>query len=234
MKPENITDYFELEEKLGYRFNNPLLLKEALSHSSFVNEQIECSLNNNQRFEFLGDSILNFVITDMLMLKYPNVAEGELSKKRASLVNEFTLAHIAKNINLGKYIILGKGEINTDGYKKNSILSDTLEAVIAAVYKDKDIFTVYDFIKKHFSKLIENTKQMESKQDYKTVVQEYAQSKIGMIPKYQIIEESGPAHNKKFKIALKIGTIVTEGIGKSKKEATQKAARYVVEKIIKR
>ncbi len=166
------------------------------------------------------------------MLKYPELTEGELSKKRASLVNEFTLAKLAKDINLGEYIILGKGEINTDGHKKNSILSDTFEAVIAAVYKDKGVLAVFDFIKTHFLKLMEDCQQPAFKHDYKTVIQEYAQSKTGTMPEYEVIEEKGPAHNKKFKVALKIGEFITEGIGKSKKEAAQEAARFAVEKII--
>ncbi|MBW1615894.1 MAG: ribonuclease III [Deltaproteobacteria bacterium] len=229
-----MTNYFELEEKLEYKFDNPLLLKEALSHSSFVNEQTEYFLNDNQRFEFLGDSILSFVISDILMLQYSEMTEGDLSKKRASLVNEFTLAKLAEEVELGRYIMLGKGEINTKGHKKNSILSDTFEAIIAAVYKDKGIFAVFDFIKNRFSKLIEDSEQSAFKHDYKTVIQEYAQSEIGIIPEYQVIEERGPAHRKEFKVALKIGEFMTEGIGNSKKEAAQSAAQSAVEKIIKK
>jgi len=234
MKKENMTDYFELEEKLEYKFDNPLLLKEALSHSSFVNEQDKYPLNNNQRLEFLGDSVLSFVISDILMLKYPELNEGELSKKRASLVNESALAKIAKEIDLGKYIILGKGETNTKGHKKKSILSDTFEAVIAAVYKDKGIFAVFDFIKNRFSKLIEASEKPAFKQDYKTVIREYAQSEIGIIPEYEVIEETGPAHNKEFKVVLKFGEFRTEGVGKSKKEAAQKAAQSAVEQVIEK
>jgi ribonuclease III len=234
MKQKSITNYFELEEKLEYKFDNPLLLKEALGHSSFVNEQTGYFLNDNQRFEFLGDSILSFVISDILMLQYPEMTEGELSKKRASLVNEFTLAKLAEEMELGRYIMLGKGEINTKGHKKNSILSDTFEAIIAAVYKDKGIFAVFDFIKNRFSKLLEDAEQSACKHDYKTVIQEYTQSEIGKMPEYKVIEESGPAHRKEFKVALKIGEFMTEGIGNSKKEAAQSAAQSAVEKIIKK
>ncbi len=234
MKQDNITNYFELEEKLQYKFDNRLLLKEALSHSSFVNEQAECFFNDNQRFEFLGDSILSFVISDILMLKYPKMAEGDLSKKRASLVNEFTLANLAEEMDLGKYIMLGKGEVNTKGHEKNSILSDTFEAVIAAVYRDKGVVAVFDFIKNRFSKLIEDSEQPAFKHDYKSIIQEYTQSEIGIIPKYKIIEEKGPDHNKEFRVALKIGEFITEGIGKSKKEAAQQAAKSAIEKVIEK
>jgi len=227
-------DYSKFEEKLKYKFDNILLLKEALSHSSFINEQQKYSFNNNQRLEFLGDSILNFIISDILMLKYPELSEGELSKKRALLVNEFTLAALAKKINIGDYIILGKGEINTNGHKKNSILSDTFEAVIAAIYKDKGIFAAFDFIKEHFSKLISLSEKLALKADYKSKIQEYAQSELKITPIYEVIEEKGPAHNKEFKVVLKIGEFVMEGIGKSKKKAAQNAAKSALEEIIKK
>ncbi len=225
-------DYTELEKNLNYKFKNNLLLEKALNHSSFVNEQMEISMEDNQRFEFLGDSILNFVISDILMITYPDLNEGELSKKRATLVNEFTLAIIAKKINLGDYIMLGKGEMNTNGNKKFSILSDCFEAVIAAVYRDRGFNAVFDFIKNHYAKLIEKINTSIFEYDYKSQIQEYAQSELKITPVYKIIGEIGPDHDKEFKVSLKIGNLLAEGVGKSKKEATQNAAKYAVKNIL--
>ncbi len=224
-------DYSKLQEKLKYEFCNILLLKEALNHSSYINEQADIAEKDNQRLEFLGDAVLNFVISDMLMIRHPELAEGDLSKKRAALVNEFALADIAKNIDLGDYIMLGKGEIHTNGKEKSSILSDAMEALIAAIYLDKGIDAIRDFIKKHFFKFIKVSGKYMFKKDYKSRIQEYAQSELKTTPVYEVVKESGPDHNKKFEVELRLKKFVAKGEGKSKKEATQNAAADALKRL---
>lgn len=222
-------DHAQLTGKLMYEFNNPDLLEESLSHSSFVNEQSSPGNKDNERLEFLGDAVLNLIIGHILIKRYPDLKEGDLSRIRASLVNETSLAKIARKINLGAFIKLGKGEIKSDGHEKNSILADTFEAVIAAIYLDGGFDKVFNVIETHFSFLLPSEPFTAAIPDYKSRIQEIIQGKEKLTPVYSLIEEIGPDHDKTFRVMIKAGDIVTEGIGKSKKLAEQDAARKGLE-----
>lgn len=222
-------DTHALENKLAHRFANNDLLIEALSHSSYVNEQPLKTLRDNERLEFLGDAVLNLVVGHILMERLPQVNEGDLSRLRAQIVNESQLATIARTIQLGNFIQLGKGEIQTNGRDKNSILANALEAVIAAVYLDGGFDVAYDFIAQHFRSPL-NVKTVSDVQgDYKSRLQELVQVTSEHIPQYRIIEESGPDHDKTFHTRLQVGDLEAEGIGKSKKLAEQDAAKKGLE-----
>jgi ribonuclease III len=219
------TDLPELMHKLNYEFKNTDLLVESLRHSSFVNEQLDTDLQDNERLEFLGDAVLNLVVGHILMQRYPELKEGDLSRMRANLVNESQLASIARGINLGSYIQLGKGEIQSKGWNKKSILADTLEAVIAAVYIDGGFDAVFNIIDGHFLFLINSVTTPTANHDFKSQIQELVQMEYSTVPIYRVVHESGPDHDKTFRVQLKVGEVQAEGIGKSKKAAEQDAAR---------
>ena len=219
----------EIEQNLHYRFNAKSLLEEALRHSSFVNEQADPDLRDNERLEFLGDAVLNLIIGHILMQRYPDLKEGDLSRTRANLVNESKLAKIARSINLGSNILLGKGEIQTKGSEKNSILADTFEAIIAAIYLDGGFNAAFRIIEANFLPFLDRHLPADNHHDYKSKLQEVAQEQQGTIPQYTVIREEGPDHDKTFWIALKVFDIEAHGSGKSKKMAEQDAARKALE-----
>ncbi|MBF0224793.1 MAG: ribonuclease III [Desulfobacterales bacterium] len=221
----------ELEDKLGYVFRDKALLIRSLSHRSFVNEQSDSTLKDNERLEFLGDAVLNLVLSHILMEQFLDINEGHLSKMRAGLVNEKQLAYLAKQIDLGSFVKLGKGEIQTDGRKKKSILSDTLEAVIASVYLDGGINTAFKLIESLFSSILTLKSNQLIIKDYKSDLQELCQLKYKETPKYKMIEDIGPDHDKTFVIQVSVGNITTTGVGKSKKKAEQDAASKILELI---
>lgn len=223
------TDFLELGHKLSYEFEDRSLLEEALRHSSFVNEQAVPGMRDNERFEFLGDAVLNLVAGHILMQRYPDLKEGDLSRMRANLVNESQLATIARAIDLGEHIQLGKGEIQTDGHKKKSILADTFEAVIAAVYLDGGFQASFKLIEDHFSDLLNSIAAPTANNDYKSQLQELAQLTHKAIPVYRVVQESGPDHNKTFNVQLSVCDIRADGTGKSKKMAEQDAARKALD-----
>jgi ribonuclease-3 len=225
----NTNDHPEIEAELGYRFHSSDLLEEALRHSSFVNEQPDLNLRDNERFEFLGDAVLSLAVGHILMQRYPDLKEGDLSRMRANLVNESQLSRIARSIHLGKFIRLGKGEIQTNGREKKSILADTYEAIIAAVYLDGGFEAAYHLIDANFSSLLEGKSPRADHHDYKSKLQELVQEKQGAMPQYRIIREEGPDHEKTFWIELAVFDIETQGSGKSKKMAEQDAARRALE-----
>ncbi len=222
-------DISEFEQKLLYKFNNINILNEALCHSSFANEQITADIRDNERLEFLGDAVLNLIVGHILMQRYPDIDEGDLSRKRANLVNESWLATIARTIDLGLYIRLGRGEIQTNGREKNSILADTFEAVIAAIYLDGGFDAAFKIVDTHFSKPLDSITAPMASHDYKSRLQELVQVGQRAAPCYNVIHESGPDHDKTFRVQLKVGEIRAEGVGKSKKMAEQDAARKALE-----
>jgi ribonuclease III len=224
-----VNEHIEIEQNLHYRFNAKSLLEEALRHSSFVNEQEDPDLRDNERLEFLGDAVLNLIIGHILMQRYPELKEGDLSRTRANLVNESKLAKIARSIDLGSYIRLGKGEIQTKGSEKNSILADTFEAIIAAIYLDGGFDAVFRIIEANFLPFLNSHHPAGDHHDYKSKLQELAQEQQGAIPQYTVIREEGPDHDKTFWIALKVFDIEAQGSGKSKKTAEQDAARQAIE-----
>ena len=223
------SDLSDLKQKLLYFFTDESLLEESLRHSSFVNEHPDPDIRDNERLEFLGDAVINLAIGHLIMQCYPDLKEGDLSKMRANLVNESQLAAIARKIDLGKYIQLGKGEIQTNGREKNSILADTFEAVVAAVYLDGGFNAVFKTIEDHFSSLLASIAALDAHTDYKSQVQELAQVVHKAMPIYTVVHENGPDHDKTFKVELTIQELRTEGVGKSKKMAEQDAAKQCLE-----
>ena len=215
----------QLEENLHYRFRDNSLLEEALRHSSYVNEQADGSLRDNERLEFLGDAVLNLAVGHLLMQAYPEMREGDLSRIRANLVNETQLAEIARNLDVGPYLMLGKGELLTGGADKNSILANSVEALIAAVYSDGGFDAAFAMIATHFAHFIEKAPEITTGQDFKSRLQESVQGTIQELPSYRVVAATGPDHDKTFCVEMSVGDLRTQGTGKSKKLAEQDAAR---------
>ena len=219
----------ELETRLNYFFNEKDRLKTALRHSSFVNEQPDAGLEDNERYEFLGDAVLNLIISHILMDRYPLLTEGDLSRTRSYLVNEIQLAALARKIGLGEFLELGKGEIQTNGQKKRSILADAFEALTAAVYMDGGFNRTFHMITDLFDPLLDQIEMPEQYRDFKSRLQEKVQTELKETPVYSVIEEIGPDHDKTFKVELSVGSTQTHGTGKSKKSAEQAAARKALD-----
>ena len=226
------TDISEIERNLLYQFKNTDRLNESLRHSSFVNEQPDPNIGDNERLEFLGDAVLNLVVGHILMQHFPELKEGDLSRMRANLVNETQLASIARKIDLGAHIQLGKGEIQTKGREKNSILANTFESVIAAVYFDGGFEAAFNIVLEHFSVLLDSITMPNANHDFKSQLQEFVQTTLKIMPVYEVVRENGPDHDKTFWVRLTVGELQTEGVGKSKKLAEQDAARQSL-KILK-
>lgn len=208
----------ELAKKLNYKFNNPELLEQALRHRS-------TGLTSNERLEFLGDSALNFIIADILYTQYPKYEEGILSRLRANLVNGKTLAEIAKELNIGDYLQLGAGERKSGGTQRTSILADTCEAILGAIYLDSNIKICKKIISKLYKTRLKNLSTDKPK-DPKTTLQEMLQSKKLPLPTYEIIKIEGAAHAQIFNIKCKVPGIkkTTIGIGSNRRQAEQDAA----------
>ena len=218
----------ELSEKLGYRFNHMNLLAKAFRHSSYVNEIGELDVQDNERLEFLGDAVLDLAISHILMEMYPEAREGDLSKFRASVVNEKTLCQLARVLQLGELIHLGKGEELTGGREKPSILGNTMEALLGALYLDAGFERTRNIIHELFSPLLGKIDSEEDVDDFKSLLQEYTQAHYKTRPEYFLVKERGPAHEKTFRVALRLnGDIRAEAEGRSKKEAEQRAAKEV-------
>ena len=221
------TDKFEsLENKLGYTFKDTELLIQSFCHSSYVNEQIDSTLKDNERLEFLGDAVLDLAISHILMLRFKDATEGDLSKFRAMMVDEAGLYEVALRLGLGEYLLLGKGEEQSRGREKPSILADTTEALIGAIYLDSGFDIAMEIIKRLFSSLLERVGTEELVHDFKSLLQEYSQQSCKTLPRYRLIKETGPAHDRSFQVALSLkGEVLAQGEGRSKKEAEQNAAR---------
>jgi len=216
----------ELSNKLGHSFTHPELLSQAFRHASYVNEQADSGLKDNERLEYLGDAVLDLAVSHLLMDRFEDAEEGDLSKFRAVVVDEAGLYQIALMLGLGEYLLLGKGEEHTRGREKPSILANTTEALIGALYLDAGFDTALEVIGRLFSPLLEKVGTLEMIYDYKSIFQEYTQKTYKTLPKYHLVEEAGPAHDKTFKVALTLnGETLAEGKGKSKKEAEQEAAK---------
>jgi ribonuclease III len=229
---ERLARLRNLENRLSYRFNDIGLLDHALTHRSFVHENLSLGCKDNERLEFLGDAVLQLCISDILMKKYSNHTEGVLSKLRASVVNEKPLAELARQYQLGEALLLGKGEENSGGRGKPSLLANAFEAVIAAVYLDGGFYKTYGFIETLFANLFAEKGLSGSYTDYKTALQELSQEYFKEIPKYSLTHEDGPDHDKTFEMKLSLaGVITTTGRGKTKKTAEQDAARKALEQM---
>lgn len=225
---KKLPDLAVLEAAIGHTFENRMFLETAVCHSSFVNEHVG-PLTDNERLEFLGDAVLNLIVGHLLMERFPDVQEGDLSRTRANLVNERTLADVARKITLGSHMRLGRGELQTNGGNKNSILADAFEAVVAAVYKDGGFNAAFDFVARQFASIIEEIGNLESHYDAKSRLQEMVQVSHKTMPVYKVVKEEGPDHDKTFHVVVRIHNQTAEGVGKSKKAAEQKAARSALE-----
>ncbi len=229
-----IADLSPLGKKLSFTFSDLGLLKRALTHKSYVNESNDKTLQDNERLEFLGDAVLDMIISDALIERYPEAKEGDLSKMKSSIVSEGTLAAIANGVDLGGFLFLGKGEERTKGRCKNSLLSDALEAVIAAMYLDQGFLATKTAVLRLFAPSIKGLTDIRTS-DYKTALQEFCQKAFERLPTYRVIQESGPDHQKTFEVAIEIdGTSYGTGAGRSKKEAEQMAARTALGQLQKR
>lgn len=219
----------ELEQKIGYQFRDHSLLKRAVMHSSYTNEKHLPKHHCNERLEFLGDAVLELVSSEFLFLHHPKVSEGELTKTRASMVCEPSLAFCAGDIDLGKYLLLGKGEEATGGRERDSVTSDAMEALIGAIYLDGGFEQARAFIHKFILSDLENKKLFF---DSKTILQEIVQAEIQQPITYRLLKEEGPDHNKSFYVEVYIGEKKTgTGKGRTKKAAEQQAAYQAILKL---
>jgi ribonuclease III len=225
-------EFQAFEQTIGYRFKNRELLLCSLTHSSFAHEKnLECKaqgapLSHYEQMEFLGDAVVDLVIGHLLLNKFPEAPEGDLSRLRARLVNINQLSRLAKDLGLDQWVRLGKGEEATGGRNKASILSDIYEAVCAAVYLDGGFQDAFELIGRHFGKILETVDLELIEQDYKTQLQELVQAEFKKTPKYRLVGEQGPDHKKTFEIEVMINNkFAAKGSGKSKKEAEQDAAQ---------
>ncbi len=219
-------DYDVLQQTLGYHFSSVRLLEEALTHKSCKKSY------NNERLEFLGDAVLDLVVGEYLFSHLPKSSEGEMSKIRASLVNENGFAKMAKALDLGKYIHLSSAEENNNGREKPSLLSNAFEAVMGAIYLDSDLGTVAKIVNGMLESIYPKIDLNELFKDYKTTLQELTQARFGEIPVYELLGTSGPDHQKEFEVALQIqNREYARARGKSKKAAQQAAAKEAIQKL---
>ena len=221
----------KVEALLGYEFADTLLLQQALIHSSFGFERIHTGLNN-ETLEFLGDAVLDLAVSDMLFKTYPGVTEGELTKMRAGLVKEATLAEMARTISLGNFLMLGKGEEASCGREKASILASALEALIGAIYLDRGYASALQFINSHFASLLPDKKERILVEDAKSHLQEKLQEHFSQAPIYHLDKDEGPAHAREFTVSVRFMDVVLgTGSGSSKKIAEQRAAEAALDTI---
>lgn len=222
----------KIQERLGYVFNDPLILVDGLTHSSYANEHADLG-TNNERLEFLGDAVLDLVISKELYGQFSKESEGVLSKMRAAAVKESSLAELSRRLNLGEFLLLGKGEDSSGGRDKDSLLADSYEALVGAIFLDGGFDAVSVVIEAHFNPIMESIRASGLERDYKTRLQEWTQSEMRGTPTYRMVGESGPDHKKMFQVQLLIGDQeYSQGEGKSKKEAEQDAARMAIEKLL--
>lgn len=221
----------EIEKIIGYKFKTPAFLYEALTHSSYSNERRSQDVKNNERLEFLGDSVLSIVISDYLFNNYTELPEGELTKIRSKIVCESTLGECSKRIKLGSFMLFGKGEEMTGGRERTSILADAFEALIAAIYMDGGLEKSKEFILTQMKDKIEDSVQGKVFLDYKTHLQEIVQVNKDNKITYEIINEEGPDHCKVFHTHVKLNEkTIGVGVGRSKKESEQEAAKMALER----
>ena len=226
MDKNRLENLHNLEKRLGYNFNDINLLSTALTHRSYVNENQQQSVSDNERFEFLGDSVLGLCISDLVVKKYIDSSEGDLTKSRAALVGEKNLAQLARDLHIGDYLLIGRGEDNSGSRDKDSFLADSFEAVVAAIYLDSDFNNVKNIITKLIEPLLEDDNLSSEYFDYKTALQELCQKKYKTIPIYMVTDSTGPDHDKIFTVKVIIVNKLTEfGSGKSKKDAEKQAAQ---------
>ena len=229
MMTNNVQVVARLSKKLGYTFNDQSLLLQALTHRSAKG-------SHNERLEFLGDSILGFIIAEILYEQFPKQDEGELTRMRSTLVKGVTIAEIARDFNLGEFLILGPGELKSGGHRRDSILEDAVEAIIGAVYIDSDIYTCKDLVLSWFEQRLSVIKPGQEQKDPKTRLQEYLQGRKIPLPQYEVIDTTGQSHNQEFTVrcTTKELSIDVTKKGTSRRKAEQGAAEKVLKEIVDR
>lgn len=227
-----MSDIADLQQALGFTFRQLSLLEQALVHSSYPNENPDHTGGHNERLEFLGDAVLGLIVAGELYRAYPGLSEGEMTRARAALVRRDTLARVAQAIDLGDYLLMGRGEESTGGRRKTPNLAGALEAVIAAVYLDRDIAAARDVVINLFAGEWQKLVRSAAGIDYKSRLQERTQSRFQQTPVYYLTGETGPDHDKVFRVEVTVdGAVLGEGSGKSKKEAETEAARLALERL---
>lgn len=220
----------EVEKKLGITFKDDTLLKNALVHRSYLNENREKALENNERLEFLGDAVLELIISAELFIKYPNKTEGELTSIRSAIVRTESLAQESRRLGIGENILMSKGEQDSGGQEKDFILANTYEAILGAIYLDSGIKECKEFVKRTALKKLPRVISEELFIDPKTKIQELVQAKYKVTPTYKVITEHGPDHDKSFTVALKVGNkVMAKGSGLSKQKAEEEAAQKSID-----
>jgi ribonuclease III len=226
-------EFAALERRVGYTFRDPGLLEHALTHTSRANEDVSGGVIDNESLEFLGDAVLGFAIADLLFRRFPERDEGWKSKMKATLVSTASLARLADGLDLGEHLLLGRGEEKTGGRRKQALLADGYEALIAAIYLDGGVDPAVAFIARQFEGLVNQARTPEAAfHDFKSALQERVQSAGGPLPEYAVIGESGPDHHKTFQVQVRVGgKPMADAGGRSKKEAEQEAARLALEQL---
>lgn len=224
-------DFNPLQDSIGIHFNNKKYLKQAFTHTSFVNENKKSKIQDNERLEFLGDAVLELTVSNYLFKNFPNMREGELTKLRSAIVCESSLVELAESLNFGKYILLGKGEELSGGRNRPALLEDVFESFIGALYLDKGIEAVRDFLDVYVFPKIDDGFYSQN-QDYKSKLQEHIQQTSSSEIVYQIIDEFGPAHDVEFHSEVIVNNkTLGKGSGRSKKESEQNAAKQALKKL---
>ena len=226
-------EFAPLEKTIGYKFKDPGLLEHALTHRSRVHEDASGGVFDNESLEFLGDAVLGFAIADLLFRRFPDRNEGWKSKMKSMLVSTASLARLAEGLDLGQHLLLGRGEEKTGGRRKQALLADGYEALIAAIYLDGGVEQITAFVARQFEGLIGEARTPGAAfHDYKSALQERVQATGNPLPEYTVIGETGPDHHKQFHVEVRVGgNPIAEGVGRSKKEAEQEAARNALQKL---
>ena len=221
----------DLEHKLNYYFNDRNLLKNALLHKSLGNERKEYKNQNNERLELLGDAVLDLIVAEYLYKNYKNASEGTIAKLKAMIVSEPILAKISRQIGVGKFLMLSRGEVMSGGRNRESILADSFEAILGAVYIDSNLDEARVFALSHIKQYIDHIEENEDILDFKSILQEYVQKEFRTIPTYELIAERGPDHMKEFEIQVIVGNYKEKAVARNKKKAEQLSAKALCIKL---
>ena len=221
----------DLEHKLNYYFNDRNLLKNALLHKSLGNERKEYKNQNNERLELLGDAVLDLIVAEYLYKNYKNASEGTIAKLKAMVVSEPILAKISRQIGIGKFLMLSRGEIVSGGRNRESILADSFEAILGAVYIDSNLDEARVFALSHIKQYIDHIEENEDILDFKSILQEYVQKEFRTVPTYELVAERGPDHMKEFEIQVIVGNYKEKAVARNKKKAEQLSAKALCIKL---
>ena len=221
----------DLEHKLNYYFNDRNLLKNALLHKSLGNERKEYKNQNNERLELLGDAVLDLIVAEYLYKNYKSASEGTIAKLKAMIVSEPILAKISRQIGVGKFLMLSRGEVMSGGRNRESILADSFEAILGAVYIDSNLDDARVFALSHIKQYIDHIEENEDILDFKSILQEYVQKEFKTVPTYELVAERGPDHMKEFEIQVIVGNYKEKAVAKNKKKAEQLSAKALCIKL---